>query len=392
MQLAVGIGNSNLEDGYAASMEAVSLALETLGPGDASFAFVFCTIGYEQEDVLEAVTEKLGDVPMSGATFEGIIGRGFADESMYAVQVVLLRSDTIRFHSFCAGNGIEHPLEAGEYLGRQVAEVGGDGNRVLFLFPDFRMNVTRLFEGIENHCVLPFIGGVSGDNLHFQQCYQFYNGEAVEAACSAVLMVGDFELKTIVTHGSEPLGGRAVVTRSEGTVIYEIDGMPALEFASRAFGEAITPENIGTAIPLMGVGLLIEDSAESLSPYVLRAIHGFDFASKSCTVPTEVPEGTEIEFMRRDPRSVVESGRAGARQIQRGFEPGVASPKLVCQFDCAGRGKCIVGDEVLSGVEMIQRVFDENVPWMGSFAFGEISPVDQRNFFHNFTATLAVFY
>lgn len=39
--------------------------------------FVFSTIGYEQEDILEAVAEKVGDVPMSGATFEGIIGRGY---------------------------------------------------------------------------------------------------------------------------------------------------------------------------------------------------------------------------------------------------------------------------------------------------------------------------
>jgi len=46
----------------------------------------------------------------------------------------------------------------------------------------------------------------------------------------------------------------------------------------------------------------------------------------------------------------------------------------------------------LKGVQMVQGVFDESLPWMGTFSFGEISPVDGRNFFHNFTATLVVFH
>ena len=69
-----------------------------------------------------------------------------------------------------------------------------------------------------------------------------------------------------------------------------------------------------------------------------------------------------------------------------------ADARLVCQFDCAGRGKYMIGDDVLKGVQMVQSVFDESLPWMGTFSFGEISPVDGKNFFHNFTATLAVFH
>jgi len=45
--------------------------------------------------------------------------------------------------------------------------------------PDFKTNITRLFEGIEKHCNLPFIGGASGDNLKFQQCFQFHDGEVM---------------------------------------------------------------------------------------------------------------------------------------------------------------------------------------------------------------------
>lgn len=392
MKISIGTGNSNKVDGYEAGLEAASTVHEQLDADAPDFVFVFSTIGYEQEDILDAVAEKFGDVPMSGATFEGIIGRGYADESMYAVQIVGLKSDEVQFYNFQAANAVDQPLEAGEKLGRQVAEVIQSGNRVLFLFPDFRTNITNLFEGIEKHCDLPLIGGASGDNLKFQQCYQFHDGQVTKDACIAVLMVGDFKLMTTVTHGSEPLGDPRIVTKCDGNVIYEIDGRPALDIASEGLGEVITPENITSAITLMGIGFRTKASSNFLSPYIVRAIHEFHFEDKSCKVPTVVAEGSEIQFMRRDPHSILNSGRAGAEKLSNALDSLTATPTLICQFDCAGRGKGIIGDDVHKGMAMVQSEFEATVPWMGLFAFGEISPIEGKNHFHNFTATLAVFY
>jgi hypothetical protein len=392
MQLSIGVGNSSKIDGYAAGLEAAGTVKEQLGDDSPDFVFVFSTIGYEHQDILDAVAEKLGDVPMSGATFEGIIGREFVDESMYAVQIVGLKSNTIHFYNIQSTNAVEQPLQAGEDIGRQVEKVAQDGKRVLFLFPDFKTNITSLFEGIEKHCKLPFIGGASGDNLKFQQCFQFHDGEVMENACCAVLMVGDFELMTIVTHGSEPLSDARVVTKCTGNVIYEIDGKPALDIAGEGLGEEITPENITSAVTLMGIGFKTAYSPDFLSPYVVRAIHGFNFEDGSCIIPTVVTEGSEIRFMRRDPSSVLESARAGGEKLSIALDSLNVTPKLICQFDCAGRGKGIVGDDVHRGMAMVQDAFEHTVPWMGLFAFGEISPMKDKNCFHNFTATLAVFY
>ena len=52
----------------------------------------------------------------------------------------------------------------------------------------------------------------------------------------------------------------------------------------------------------------------------------------------------------------------------------------------------MIGNDVLKGVQMVQGVFDPSLPWIGTFSFGEISPVGGNNYFHNFTATLAVFH
>lgn len=66
--------------------------MDQLGAVFPDFVFVFSTIGYEHQDVLDAVAEIVSDVPMSGVTFEGIIGLDFADETMYAVQIVGFKS------------------------------------------------------------------------------------------------------------------------------------------------------------------------------------------------------------------------------------------------------------------------------------------------------------
>jgi hypothetical protein len=392
MDAAIAIGNSNDVDGYDAAAAAATAARDELGPEGADFIFVFSTIGYEQEDVLEGVRDILGDRPMGGATFEGIIGRNIADETMYAVQVVAIRSKTIKFHELSAEDVVGNPLQAGISIGQAVQSVNDPGNRVLFLFPDFRSNISQLFEGIERHCNIPFVGGVSGDNLKFQQCYQFLDGTVREKACSAVLMVGDFELETIVTHGSEPVGDKRSVTKSRGNTIFEIDGRPALDVASEEMGAPINADNIATAITLMGIGFRADDLDNAFSPYVLRAIHAIDFETRSCSVPVDVPEGTEIQFMRRDHDGVLMSATLAAKHLKRSLDDQSVDARLVCQFDCAGRGKVMIGDDVLKGVKMVQDTFAEPLPWMGTFSLGEISPVDRKNYFHNFTATLAVFH
>jgi hypothetical protein len=99
-------------------------AHEQLGGDAPDFGFIFSTIGYDQDDILDAIAEKFVDGPVNSATLEGVIGRGVADESMYAIQIVGHNSDEVQFHSFQAANAVENPREAGEELGRQVAIFG----------------------------------------------------------------------------------------------------------------------------------------------------------------------------------------------------------------------------------------------------------------------------
>jgi hypothetical protein len=40
----------------------------------------------------------------------------------------------------------------------------------------------------------------------------------------------------------------------------------------------------------------------------------------------------------------------------------------------------------------MHRVFGETVPWFGMNTYGEIGPIDQQLYFHNYTAVLCALY
>jgi small ligand-binding sensory domain FIST len=72
---------------------------------------------------------------------------------------------------------------------------------------------------------------------------------------------------------------------------------------------------------------------------------------------------------------------------------GSTPAKLVFQFDCAGRGKVILRNQQrLELLKTLRQQIGPDVPWLGVYTFGEIGPVGERNYFHNFTAVVTAIY
>ena len=78
--------------------------------------------------------------------------------------------------------------QAGETIGRAIAEAKADNPFALILFPDgLTCNMKQIFERIENTCKkpIPIIGGTSGDNWKFSKTYQYHNDKVLSDALSA---------------------------------------------------------------------------------------------------------------------------------------------------------------------------------------------------------------
>jgi small ligand-binding sensory domain FIST len=69
------------------------------------------------------------------------------------------------------------------------------------------------------------------------------------------------------------------------------------------------------------------------------------------------------------------------------------SPSVVFHFDCAGRGRTMFRvDEKTRLITRLQELVSEEVPWIGFYTYGEIGPVCDGNYFHNYTAVVAGLY
>lgn len=394
MATQIGIGKSILQDAFEAGKQAAQEALKTLKGKKPDIIFVFATIGYEQQDVLDGILEIVPNSKISGCTSTGVILQNYVNEEMYALSLMMIQSDEIKFENFMVKGLKEDSYGCGVKLAQAINAKNISKAKMLLLFPDgLSVNTTPLFEGIESTLKqkLPLSGGLSGDNLKFLKSFQFHNNQVVTNALSAVVMSGKFDYKTIVTHGSLPTNFQNTITKADKNIIYELDGKPVLEVIEKYFGEPITKENQISAIFVLAFGEKIQDeevAKEYDSPYILKAMLQIDLDRKVVILPGEVAQGQKIQFLRRDTELILKNAVKSAQKTKAELQN--KPIKFVLHIDCAGRGQSIYEDKAIEEPRSFQKILGTDIPWLGFYSFGEISPIKNLNYFHNFTSVLLI--
>jgi hypothetical protein len=406
MATKAGVGMSRHHNPNVAGREAAQQALQKAGVSKPDFVLMFGSIGYDQPTLLRAVRETTGGAPLSGCSVEGTIAAEDADESNYSVLVTAISSEELQWH-----NGIATGLSADpRAVGRRVAQdllphLSAD-NIGLFVFPDgisvtvnsfFTANFDDFFAGLEGNLpserFLPLWGGGAGNDFNLRApTYQYCDDEVIIDGVSYALLSGKAQAGWAISHGCIPIGGERKVTRSQGHVIYEIDGKPAVEVLKEYLPDthALTDDRdwmryaITLALSFRAPSYIKDEE------YVVRGIPSVNLSEGSITVQTDVQEGTSLWFSSRDKEKISTGLDRMARQIKEQLEG--EQPKLVLHFDCASRGKMMFRDqEKLQILKQFRQAVDPDVPWAGFYAYGEIGPVEEHNDRNLYTAvTLAL--
>ena len=125
--------------------------------------------------------------------------------------------------------------------------------------------------------------------------------------------------------------------------------------------------------------------------YVMRTPFGLDKATGALFFPGALPQGAQIQLMRRDPDRIRQSAIEGARELA--SRRPAATPSLVLQLDCAGRGRIIFGNRTTETiVRPIQEVLGRRLPWVGFHTYGELARLNRRLYYHNYTVVLCAIY
>jgi hypothetical protein len=400
MATNAGVGMSYHHNPNVAGREAAEKALEKAGVSRPDFVLMFGSIGFDQHSLVRAVRETTAGAPLTGCSAEGTIDGDDADESSFSVVVAAISSDELQWINGIATGLDDDPRAVGKRVAQDLLPHLSTNTIGLFVFPDGLYDFVAatntldsffagLDENLSSERFLPLWGG--GANANFNMAsppYQYCDDEVVSDGVSYALLSGEVQAGWAISHGCIPIGGERKVTRSEGNVIYEIDGKPALGVL-----EEYLPENALTDDRdwmRYAVSLALCFKAPSYmkdEEYVVRGVPRVRIADGSIAVQTEVQEGTSVWFSSRDKEKITTGFDRMAQQIKE--QLGGEKPKLIFQFECATRGKMMFRDqEKLQILKRFRQSLDPDAPWAGFYTAGEIGPVEEHNLRHLYTSVV----
>lgn len=408
MSTQIGVGVSHHRNpamaGKAAVRQAYQQAAINLADDRPDFVMLFSAVGYRQTLLLKAVREATHQAPLIGCSGAGVIAQGVADESNFAVTVLVIKSDEMHF-----AHGLETGIKAssaqvGSAVGEAIARSAPNADaRALFLFLEgVSSNFDEFMEGLRSRTTLerriPAIGGFAGDNLAIRETFQYCDDQIVTDGAVWALLSGGVQVSSAMSHGCMPVGERHIVTKSSRNAVYEVDDRPVLDLLQSYLTEAergdwsIAPVMLGWAFDSSAVS---EKSLLGKRP-IIRAMATRDEQAGAIYMMSDVVEGSSFRVSRRDRQKICDTADQMAdlllAQIKEKSGDG-ASPKLIFQVECVGRGQLILREpEKLALMDQLQTKVGKDIPWIGFYAFAEIGPLSGQNCVHNFTGILTALY
>jgi len=396
MGTSVGVGRSFNRNPLEAGLEAARQALEQGGMAKPDFVFVFATVGYDQQKLIQAIRQATSAAPLCGCSGEGIITQGTVAETNFGVCVMAIASDELKFFSARVEEIEVDMARAGERLAGQLRPLLGEDSIAAFLFADglvFDFDpFYRAFEqALGRTPPLPLFGGLAADNWATRQTFQYHDDRVFSHGLGCVLVSGRGAVACGVTHGCMPVGSQRTITRSRGNIIYEIDGMPALD-ALKEYVEDGSEEQWNKITLNLCLGFKTPDAIRSeYGEFIVRYMMDKNDAEGSVTIQSDVADGTELWILRRDKELIRDGLQKIARQLRERL--GDRPAKFLLQFECMGRGKVVFREQEKSELlHTLQAEIGPTLPWIGFFTYGEIGPVQKFNCLHNFTTVLAAVY
>lgn len=348
---------------------------------------MFVSAKYDVPTVLAGFHDGCGKtVPVAGcSSYAEIDQSGGRTESVTAMGMKL--SDGMRATTLSAQieNGNSRAL--GQTLATQAKGLGAS---LLLVFPDgLSVNGTQFLLGLQDilGANFPIIGGVAADLGHFTQTFQIHDQRVFTGGASVVAFTGPVTIVTAAKSGWIPVGATRKANRVEnGNVCLEIDGRPALDLYEEYLGPRVSemPEvSVEFPIGMVG-GVPSTQRMPDESILLLRAIKGTDKDRRAIIFGGDLPEGAEIRMTTAAKTDVIAGADdAGARVL-------AAMPKasIALVFDCMAR-KVVLGPKYRDELKSTFAKLGD-IPRIGFYTYGELSPVQGVTMHHDETFTIAL--
>jgi hypothetical protein len=257
-------------------------------------------------------------------------------------------------------------FQAGERLAQSL-----DKNRlahVLVLSDGLKINGSDLVKGLTKH--LPekttITGGLSGDGGRFEDTLVLLDGPPKRDTIAVLGLYGD---RLRVGYGSfggwDAFGPDRLITRSEGNVLYELEGASALELYKKYLGEH------AQGLPATGLLFPLSLRTKEGESGVVRTILSVSEEEQSMTFAGDVPEGAYVHLMKANFDRLIDGAVEAAKTSRSAI--GSSSPDLAILISCVGR-KMVLKQRIEEEVEGVRDALGDGTVLTGFYSYGEISP------------------
>ena len=384
-------GTSKGDNSFAVGKEAAQEALSGLDGMAPGLAVVFCSSIYDYKEVLHGIREITKATPLVGCSSAGAFTeKGVAEKS---VVVGLISSDIYKVYSGLgkglrestakavedALNGIPTSLDDFPHISAIILQDGlaGKGEETALL--------TAATFGQEAH----LFGGAAGDELALKATTVLCDDQFAEDAVSICVIHSKKPLLGGVKHGHVAISKDFKVTKSEGSVLKEVNGRPAWDVWIDATRERakdvgidvdnIPADDVGAFLIRYELGLNVDEGIKVRAPLSKNDDGSLNFVC-------QIPEGAVFRLLESTKEDQIEAARQAAVNAKSliGKDEKLAGALI---FDCVCRG-IILGDDFCKGLAAIGSELG-GVPFAGFETYGEIA-MSPKTFsgFHNTTTVV----
>lgn len=349
-----------------------------------SMAIVFAAPAIMRNpDFVTAIKEKMNGISVIGCSTAGEITNKGASEDTIAFTAIKLEHSSFKMFSIPVGSppdAVKSGAEIAKYL-------NDEGLKAVFvLAPGLTVNGSELAKGLGS--ILPkevvVTGGLSGDGTDFKETCTLLNGEVFTDRLVALGLYGEnIQISSGSSGGWKPFGPARRVTKSEGNILLELDGKPALQLYKEYLGDK--------ADNLPGSGLLypfaIMNENDRSSTGLIRTILNVDHEKGSLILAGDLPQGSAVCLMHADTDSLADGSTQAAKEAC-DKQKDKQEDGFAVLISCVGR-RLVMGNDVDEEVDAARAIFGRT-PLVGFYSYGEISPFAKTGKIelHNQTMTI----
>ncbi|MDP5082272.1 MAG: FIST C-terminal domain-containing protein [Winogradskyella sp.] len=317
----------------------------------------------EKKELVDRLIARYPKATIVGCSTAGEISGISVSDNSVALTAIELEKVTHKLFKVDVIS-MDNSYDAGMALAHQLNSK--DLSHVLVFSDGLNVNGADLVSGLTS--VLPetsITGGLAADGSDFNETFVIANKIVTDRIVVGLGFYGDkLKIGYSSKGGWDSFGIDRFVTKSDKNVLYELDGLPALELYKSFLGD--NSKNLPSSGLLFPLSMRVNDHDKP----VVRTILSICEEDQSLTFAGNIPEGAYVRLMKANVDRLIGGAKDSATKA---FATTKQNTELAILISCVGR-RLVLKQLVEEEVEVVQEILGHTPKMTGFYSYGEIAP------------------